>query len=160
MLQEFSDALDKSLNENLITTVIESAVALTALAGGIYGAFKAKPDEEGEMVISIDAPRLEALLRKYHMRKLNPARIKKIVDKHGINIAEFKKELRSPIFTKAMNRLINATIKLSKEKSNKNKDAVINAKKVVEDAISNLEPKQRATFRDLMAELRAKEEQW
>jgi hypothetical protein len=159
MLKEFSNFLDKSLNESLVTIVIESAVALTALAAGIYGAFKAKPDEEGEMVISIDAPRLEALLKKYHMRKLNPARVKKIVDKHGINIVEFKKELRSSAFTKSMNRLINTTIKLSKQASNKNKDAVINAKKAVEDAINNLEPKQRATFRDLMAELKA-EVQW
>lgn len=157
MLQKFSDSLERELNESLITTALELIVPVSILAAGIYMAFKGKADEEGGFTIEL--PRLEALIRKYHIRKLNPKRIKKIIDKYGINIAEFKKELKSPTFTKAMNKLINATMKLSKDESNKTKDAVINAKKELGDAINNLEPKQRGAFRELMADLKA-EEQW
>lgn len=159
MLQKFSDSLERELNESLISTALELIVPISIAAAGIYMAFASKPDEYGAPTFTIEAPRLEALIRKYHIRKLNPNRVKKIVVRYGINIAEFKKELRSSTFTKAMNRLINATMKLSKDESNKTKDAVINAKKELGDAINNLEPKQRGAFRELMADLKA-EEQW
>jgi hypothetical protein len=146
MLKNFRDALDDQLNESFLVDIIKWALYF---AGAIWLICKVYG---GGDLFSIDAPGLESLLKKYHMRNLNSKRVKKIVEKHGVNIADFKKEIRNPSFTRAMNKLLMAAQKLSKKDTPQNKDAVINAKKEVEEAINSFEPKQRALFRELVAE--------
>lgn len=146
MLQNFRDALDDQLNESFLADIIKWSLYFVAaiwLICKVYG---------GGDLFTIDAPGLEKMLRKYHMRDLNSKRVKKIVEKHGVNIADFKKEVRNPSFTRAMNKLLTAAQKLSKKDTPQNKDAVIDAKKEVEEAINGFEPKQRALFRELVAE--------